>query len=110
MRGAVQMVLAWFDTRAVDALAERLIQGFVERVPLTQAGAAAAKKSRRAHDQVLRQAHEFARDNRLNVYKKARLANRFKWGLLEAGYPKPFVDEMAYELAVIVGSPALPKA
>jgi len=53
---------------------------------------------------VLRQAHDFARRNKLNLYTKARLANRFKWELLEAGYPKEFVDTMTYELAAVVAA------
>jgi hypothetical protein len=50
------------------------------------------------------QAHDFARQHKLNLYTKARLANRFKWELLEAGYPKGFVDSMTYDLAAIVAA------
>ena len=53
---------------------------------------------------MLRQAHDYARQHKLNVYTKARLANRFKWALLEAGYPKTFVDAMTYELAAVVAA------
>jgi hypothetical protein len=53
---------------------------------------------------VLRQAHDFARDNKLNIYTKARLANTFKWALTEAGYPKDFVDKMTIELAAVVAA------
>ena len=37
-----------------------------------------------------------------NLYQKARIANRMKWALLEAKYPKPFVDQLAYALATVV--------
>jgi hypothetical protein len=64
-----------------------------------------AETSRRGRTtSVLRQAHDFARQHKLNLYTKARLANRFKWELLEAGYPKGFVDSMTYELAAIVAA------
>lgn len=53
---------------------------------------------------MLRQAHEFASTNKLNFYTKARLANRFKWVLIEAGYPREFVDDISYELAMAVAS------
>ena len=53
---------------------------------------------------MLRQAHDYARGNKLNVYTKARLANQFKWALLEAGYPKSFVNSMTYELATVVAA------
>ena len=42
--------------------------------------------------------------HKLNVYTKARLANQFKWALIEAGYPKDFVDRMTFELAGVVSA------
>jgi hypothetical protein len=36
------------------------------------------------------------------MYKKARLGNRFKWALREAGYPAGFVDSLTYELTAFV--------
>ena len=35
-----------------------------------------------------------SRDNRLNFYKKAKLANTLKWALKEAGYSDAFVREL----------------
>ena len=70
----------------------------------TREGKKAEAKQKRTHDLVLRQAHDYARGNKLNVYTKARLANQFKWALLEAGYPKSFVDAMTYELATVVAA------
>jgi hypothetical protein len=55
-----------------------------------------------AHESLLRQASEFAGTHQLNIYKKSRLANRVKWALLDAGYPKPLVDDLAYKLATAV--------
>jgi hypothetical protein len=37
--------------------------------------------------------------HRLGVYKKAKLANVFKWKLSELGYSKPFVDRATKEIA-----------
>ena len=39
-----------------------------------------------------------------NLYQKARIANRMKWALLEANYPKVFVEEFAYALATVVAA------
>jgi hypothetical protein len=39
---------------------------------------------------------------RPNVYKRARLGNRVKWALKEAGYPGAFVDTFTYELVRVV--------
>jgi hypothetical protein len=101
------MMFAWFDTKDDDSLAAAMARDLAKRVPassLDDRGRKAEAKQTRAHDVVLRQAHEFARRNKLNVYTKARLANRFKWALLEAGYPQEFVDAMTYELAAVVAA------
>jgi hypothetical protein len=37
-----------------------------------------------------------------NVYKRARLGNRVKWALKEAGYPQAFADTFTYELVRVV--------
>ena len=101
------MIFKWFDTKDVDALAKRMARDMIERIPPANFEGGGRKKEAkkdRTHDLVLRQAHEFARDNRLNVYTKARLANNFKWALLDAGYPKDFVERMTIELAAVVAA------
>lgn len=102
------MILKWFDTKEVDAFADKLIAEVLKRTPPPAEDdkpgrPKKAEKAQRAQDRsrvsALRQADEFARTHPLNVYTKARLANRFKWGLIEAGYPKAQVDELSVELA-----------
>ena len=39
-----------------------------------------------------------------NLYQKARIANRMKWALLDAKYPKSFVEQFAYALATVVAA------
>jgi hypothetical protein len=100
-------MLKWFDTKDVDALARRMVDDMIKRIPPANFGSGGRKaesKKDRTHDLVLRQAGEFARDHKLNVYTKARLANSFKWALLDAGYPKDFVDRMTVELAAVVAA------
>ena len=101
------MILNWFDTSEVDALADRLASDLVKRVPPSNLDAlkkkAAAGRSK-IKEAILRQVQDFTSTHRLNVYKKARLANRFKWALREAGYPKELVDEMAFELATLMAT------
>lgn len=101
------MIFKWFDTQGVDALAAAMARDLAERVPAASVDARGRKaeaKQSKTHDMVLRQAHDYARKNKLNVYTKARLANGFKWALVEAGYPKDFVDRMTYELAAVVAA------
>ncbi len=84
------MLFKWLDTTKVDALAQRLVEQFREQVPLADyqsGGKKAEARLRQAHDELLRQAKEFAATESLNLYKKSRLANRVKWALRDAGYP-----------------------
>ena len=45
---------------------------------------------------------KFARSRSLNLYKKARLGNRIKWSLKDAGYPAEFADSLTFELVTVV--------
>jgi len=40
------------------------------------------------------QVQQFKKDRRLNVYKKAKLGNAFKWSLRDAGYDVDYVNEL----------------
>jgi len=102
------MVFSWFNTRKVDAFIDAEVAALVKRVPpakLEGSGAAVTKATEqlaKSHDQILRRAQEFVQREKPNLYQKARIANRMKWALLEAKYPKAFVDPFAYALATVV--------
>jgi hypothetical protein len=99
--------LDWFDTNGVDELADRLAGDLVKRVPpsdLYAQGKKAAARRDKTRDAIFRQVRDFTSKHRLNIYKKAHLANRFKWALKEAGYPQALVDEMAFELARLMAT------
>ena len=104
------MVFSWFNTHKVDAFVDAEIADMVKRVPpanLAGSGAAAKKANdqlAKSHDLLLRHARDFVQRDKPNLYQKARIANRMKWALLEAKYPKPFVDEFAYALATVVAA------
>ena len=98
------MVFKWFDTAEVDAFADAIVKLFMDRFPPSEFAAAGRKREerfRKVHVALAREMQDFRKSHSLNIYKKARLANRFKWALKEAGYPDPFIDELAYELAAL---------
>jgi hypothetical protein len=98
-------IFAWFDTREGDALAREIVSELIKRVPPTTLPAKdkkAALRLRNTHDAIFARAGKFARTHRLNVYKKARFANQFKWALKDAGYPPEFIESWTYELATLV--------
>ncbi len=104
------MVFSWFNTRKVDAFIDAEVADMVKRVPPArlEGDGAGAKKAReqleKSHDQLLRRARDFVQREKPNLYQKARIANRMKWALREAAYPKAFVDEFAYALATVVAA------
>ena len=103
------MVFSWFNTQKVDAFIDAEIADLVKRVPPARLeGGAAAKKAEdqlaKSHDTLLRHARDFVQREKPNLYQKARIANRMKWALREAKYPKKFVDEFAYALATVVAA------
>lgn len=99
------MFLNWFDTKEVDEFADAIAADLLARFPPSEIedqkrkGPARLKK---AHDAIFSRAESFVRAKPLNMYKKARLGNRFKWALREAGYPAEFVDSLTYELTAFI--------
>ena len=44
----------------------------------------------------------FAKENTLNVYKRARLGNQVKWALREPGYRQEFRQSFTHEIVTVV--------
>lgn len=98
-------IFEWFDTREGDELAAEIVTELVKRVPpstLPVKDKNAAIRLRNTHDAIFARAAKYARMHRLNVYKKARFANQFRWALKDAGYPPEFIEAWTYELATLV--------
>jgi hypothetical protein len=96
---------SWFDTKEIDEFASSIAAELVKRVPpgaLQEQDEKAAKRLKSTHQAVFSRAEQFAREHTLNVYKKARLGNQFRWELKEAGYPAGFVRSWTYELVTLV--------
>jgi hypothetical protein len=97
--------MKWFDTKEVDAFAQWVVAELVQRLPPASLGPGDKKlgeRISRMNDFVSGRATAFAVEHRPNFYKRARLANRVKWGMQEAGYPAAFADTFTYELATLV--------
>jgi hypothetical protein len=98
-------MLEWFNGKAVDEFADSIVADLVKRIPPSGVDAPAkkaAERLRKTHDAVFGRIEKFARAQYLNIYKKARLGNRLKWALLDAGYPADFVDTLTLELLTVV--------
>lgn len=98
-------MIGWFDCSAVNEFADKAVADFVKRVPPGALAAPAdntAKRLKSTNDMIFARAEAFARSQPLNIYKKARLGNRVKWALREAGYPVEFADALTHELVAVI--------
>ena len=101
------MALGWFDTAEVDRFAKSLVDEVTRRLPpasmpLTAPAKKSSERIGRMTEVLSDQVRAFARSHPLNVYKRARLGNRVKWALKEAGYPQSFVEAFTYELVTLL--------
>jgi hypothetical protein len=99
------MIFNWFETSDLDFATDQWVNEFSTRCStedVEKGGKKAEFRFIEAQEALLKRAKEYADANKLNIYKKSRLANRIKWSLLDRGYPKPIVDDLAYRLASAV--------
>lgn len=95
----------WFDATEVDGFADSIIAELRSRYPPSGVELPARKaieRLRKSFGRLFDRIDAFARETRLNLYKKARLGNRVRWALKEAGYPEEFVEAFTRELVTHV--------
>jgi len=101
-------MLGWFNTKELDEFADALVAELRERVPPSGgqlSGPKAFERVTRTFGTTFARIDAFARSQRLNVYKKARFANRIRWAMKEAGYPEDFCATMTQELLMHLSPP-----
>lgn len=97
------MIWNWFAASEAKKFGVSLAHFYIEKIPLDDAG----KKSKQAlkRKDVLKKMFQkmtqFNHEHKLNIYKKAKLGNAFKWTLTDAGYDPAYVDELTTELMQI---------
>lgn len=99
------MIFGWFDTAEPKKFGTSLATFFLERVP--KAADKSDKEFARKADAVLEkmvlQIVQFKQQHKLNTYKKAQLANEFKWTLLDAGMAPDYADDITKWLTQKMG-------
>jgi hypothetical protein len=98
-------MFGWLDFKDVDAFADGVVADLVKRSPpvgMQMPAKKAAERLRRGEDVIFARAESFAREKKPSFYKKARLGNRVRWGLREAGYPQEFADALSEELVAVI--------
>jgi hypothetical protein len=103
-------LFGWFDTKETDDFAQAIADDLTGRIPASVGDnrkQITPDRLRNAHDAIIARASAFARDHKLNWYKKARLGNTFRWTLLDKGYDKDFVDTWTHNVLVAVSAPVV---
>lgn len=98
-------MFSWFDSRKVDEFADWLSAEIIKRYPpggLDTDTKKATQRFRKVHDSLILRVEAFARENTLNMYKKARLGNRVKWAMRDAGYPLAFSETFTREVVMVL--------
>jgi hypothetical protein len=98
-------ILKIFDTSDLEQFATGLADDLTRRFP----PASEARTDTGAQHQIkvileglAARAVRYHQQQKLGVYKKAKLANVFKWKLTEAGYSKAFVERATKEIATML--------
>lgn len=92
-----------FDTKKVDDFARSLAQDLARRFP----PASEARTDKGAANQLAvvteglyARAIRFHQENKLGIYRKAKLGNTFRWQLQELGYSAGFIENVTKGLVV----------
>jgi hypothetical protein len=93
-------MINWFDANESQAFGSALADFFMERIPSDTTGKKAASMSKKKEvlGKMFMQIIKFKSEHKMNMYKKAKLGNAFKWKLRDAGYDSEFVDELTKTL------------
>jgi tetratricopeptide (TPR) repeat protein len=95
------MLLRWFDSREATEVGAALADDFVLQTDQKRTkSAAAGKEPQKVLNKFLQRVDRDARPLRLNAFKKAKLANSFKWRLLEKGVEAQIVEELTQALVM----------
>lgn len=107
-------LFSFFSSKATDEFARSLAADIVKRYPPSMDKGNTAKLSverlTRILESTFEKAADFQANQRLGLYRKAKLTNTFKWALKDHGYSDDFIDVATEGLVVYVtrGSPTKP--
>ncbi|HTS86273.1 MAG TPA: hypothetical protein VMG61_14285 [Usitatibacter sp.] len=99
------MVLKWLDATRSVAFGRELAAFIMEDLShsLQKRDAKFAAKAEKVLAKAARKITDFKAAERLNFYKKSKLANEFLWALKEAGCPHDYTNELTRWLTVRLG-------
>lgn len=89
-------MFSWFDAHEAQKFGTSLAEFFIARFPLDapHKKSKSTVKKQEVLNKMFLQIQLFKMKHKLNIYKKAKLGNAFKWKLLDANYDPALVDEL----------------
>jgi hypothetical protein len=100
-------LLSMFDTRELEAFAVNLAEDLGRRFPPaseSRTDPGAKHQIKVILEGLAARAVRYHEQNKLGVYRKAKLANSFRWKLSELGYSKPFVEKATKEIVTKIAA------
>lgn len=98
------MIFQWFASAEATELGNSLAKTYLGSAQ--KGGHKSEKKQQKKNTALLNsmasQINTFKKDHKLNFYKKAKIANAFKWTLLDAGYTPAEVDDITRDLILLM--------
>ena len=90
------MLPTWLDASPSITFGESLARFFLENVPHDPKVSEKkfAVKTSTTLEKMDRQIATFKSGHKLNLYKKAKLGNAFKWALRDSGHDKDYIDKL----------------
>lgn len=90
------MPLKWFDANNAEKFGQSLAQFFIKKIPLHVENKKPKEVAKQLDvvDQMYLQIEQFKLNNKLNIYKKAKLGSAFRYELIAAGYKPELVDQV----------------
>jgi hypothetical protein len=95
------MLFSWFDAREAQEFGKSLAEMYSATYSIIdqkKEKASTVNKRAKLLGKLTSDVRQFGQAHRLNVYKKAKLGNVFKWVLLEKGYDAEFVNTLTKEV------------
>ena len=89
-----------FNTTAVDEYADWVLGEVKKQLPPGHSPGTKdiGQRAEKLNERIAKRTVEFAQSAKLNLYKKARLTARVREGMMEHGYPEPFVKSFSMDL------------
>lgn len=99
-------MFGWFDAQDAARFAKSIVHDISTVFPPGQPPRPTQKerdKVSKALDAAFQRAADYSRENKLNLYKKAKYLNTLRWGLAELKYPTDFVEDVVKDVLMRMG-------